>query len=138
MKTYILDACAIVALFNDEIGADVVDNLLVDATTNGICSLTINKYNLLEVYYGYLREDGEVFAEQQLANIKASCIRISDILTDDLFRHAAKLKTNYKISLADSIAVAQAVVDNAIIVTSDHHELDVVDQDGNVKFLWIR
>ena len=137
MKTYVLDACAIVALFNDEIGADVVDNLLVDAA-DGICSLTMNKYNLLEVYYGYLREDGEVFAEQQLANIKAACIQISDILTDDLFRHAAKLKANYKISLADSIAVAQAVVDNAIIVTSDHHELDAVDRDGKVKFLWIR
>ena len=49
MKTYVLDACAIVALFNDEIGANVVDNLLVDAA-NGLCSLTMNKYSLLEVY----------------------------------------------------------------------------------------
>ena len=85
-----------------------------------------------------MREDGEVFAEQQLANIKTACIQIFDILTDDLFKHAAKLKTRYKISLADSIAVAQAVVDNAILVTSDHHELDAVDRDGKVKFLWIR
>jgi hypothetical protein len=41
-------------------------------------------------------------------------------------------------SLADSMAVAQAVVDDAIVVTSDHHELDAVDRDGNIKFLWIR
>ena len=137
MNSYILDACAVVALFNDEIGADIVDNLLVDAG-NGLCSLSMNKYNLLEVYYGYLREDGEMFAEQQLANVLTARIQILDILTDDLFRQAAKLKANYKLSLADSIAVAQAVVSNAILVTSDHHELDSIDRDGKIKFLWIR
>ena len=85
-----------------------------------------------------MREDGEDFAEQQLNNILTSCIQIHDILTDDLFKNAAKLKAKYKISLADSIAVSQTVVNSAIIVTSDHHEFDAIDRDGTIKFLWIR
>jgi len=137
MKTYVWDACAIVALFNDEKGADVVDHLLVDAAA-GKCALTMNKFNLLEVYYGYLREDGDAFAEQQLALIKAISIRISDVFTDELLRQAGKLKAAYKISLADALAVAQAAVDDAVLVTCDHHELDAVDRDGKIQFLWIR
>ena len=41
MNTYVLDACAVVALFNDETGADIVDNLLVDAA-NGNCIIVMN------------------------------------------------------------------------------------------------
>jgi hypothetical protein len=41
-------------------------------------------------------------------------------------------------SLADSMAIAQTVVDNATLVTSDHHELDAIDQAGMVGFLWFR
>ena len=62
MKKYVLDACALVAYFNDEIGADVVEGLFIKAS-RGQCILLMNKYNLLEVYYGYLRDNGEAFAE---------------------------------------------------------------------------
>ena len=137
MKTYVLDACAIIALFNDEAGADIVDKLLVDAVKDD-CIVKINKYNLLEVYYGYLREDGEAFAEKQLAAIADSCIKIADIFSDELLRHAGKLKATYRISLADAILVAQAMIDNAILVTADHHELDAVEEKEKLRFLWIR
>ena len=52
-KRYVLDACAILALLKDEEGADVVDNLLLEAM-NGSAIVSINKYNLLEVYYGFM------------------------------------------------------------------------------------
>ena len=41
-------------------------------------------------------------------------------------------------SLADAMALAQAVDEQAILVTADHHELDVICVDGSVEFLWVR
>ena len=137
MKSYVLDTCALVAFFNDENGANIVENLLTEAT-GGNCTVTMNKYNLLEAYYGYLRADGEDFAETILSAVENSCIKIFDVLTDDLLRQAGKLKVAHKISLADSIVLAQATVDNSIVVTSDHHELDAVEKKGKIRFQWIR
>lgn len=137
MKKYVLDACALIAFLNDEPGADTVEALLKEAT-DGSCIVTMNKYNLLEVYYGYLKANGEEFAEKILKIVEDSFIKKSDVLTDSIFRQAGKLKASYKISLADALALAQAIVDDAIIVTSDHHELDTVERDGNIRFLWIR
>ena len=137
MKTYVLDACAIIALLNDEDGAEVVDNLIVDAA-HGRCSLVMNKFNLLEVYYGYFRDFGLPYAEQQLSHVRSMNLMIIDHLTDAIFRQTAKLKATYRISLADAVAIAQAMLDNATVVTCDHHELDAVDRDGRVSFLWIR
>jgi len=137
MTSYVLDTCALVAFFNDESGADIVENLLIKAA-NGYCTVTINKYNLLEAYYGYLRANGEDFAENILSAVENSCIRIFEVLTDDILRHAGKLKVAHKISLADAVALAQATVDNAIFVTSDHHELDSVEKAEAIQFCWIR
>jgi len=137
MKSFVLDTSALIAFLNDESGADVVESLFHEAS-NGDCVIIMNKYNLLEAYYGYLRANGEVFAENILKVVEDSNIMISDVLTNEIFRQAGKLKVNYKISLADSIALAQAAVDNAIIVTSDHHELDAVERDGKIQFLWVR
>ena len=137
MKQYVLDACALVAFFNDEEGADVVEKLLFDAL-NGQCHIIMNKYNLLEVYYGYFRANGEVFAENILSIVENSSIEIKDVLTDMLFKKAGKFKASYKMSLADAMALAQAFDEQAILVTTDHHELDVIDSDGLVEFIWVR
>jgi len=137
VKKYVLDTCALVAFFNDEKGADVVERLLNEATT-GDSAVTMNKYNLLETYYGYLRANGEDFAETIIKTVESSCIKISDVLTDEIFKQAGKLKVAFKISLADAIVLAQAKVDNAIIITSDHHELDEVESSTDIKFQWIR
>jgi len=53
-------------------------------------------------------------------------------------RQAGKLKIQYKISLADAMALAQACVETAYLITSDHHELDEVERDGRIFFCWIR
>jgi predicted nucleic acid-binding protein len=137
VNRFVLDTCALVAFFNDEQGADTVEFLFRSAI-NGDCSILINKYNLLEAYYGYLRANGEDFAENILKTVESSCIKISDVLTNDILRQAGKFKVKYRISLADAIALAQAAVEGATLVTSDHHELDVVESDANIVFLWIR
>jgi predicted nucleic acid-binding protein len=125
-------------LLNHEPGDDKVLELLQKADEKSI-RLLMNKVNLLEVYYGYLKVDGEAFAEQQLTHILSSNIEIIDVLSDDLMRQAGKLKRLHKrISLANAFVVAQTIICDDILVTTDHHELDVVDRSECVGFLWIR
>jgi predicted nucleic acid-binding protein len=135
---YVLDACAVIALLNGESGAENVAGLYEKADNNE-AELIMSKVNLLEVYYGYLKVDGETFAERQLTLIGSSRIRVIDVISDDIMRQVGKIKNIHrKISLADAFAVSQAILLDGILVTSDHHELDVVDQAGTAKFLWIR
>ena len=134
---YALDACALLALLKNENGAEIVENLLVEAAESGH-SVCMNKYTLLEVYYGFFREDGEAFAEKQLKAIHESPIAIVEILSDEVFRIAGRLKAKYKISLADAVVLGQGLADGATVVSSDHHELDAVEKGEKIPFLWIR
>ena len=86
----------------------------------------MNKINLLEVYYNLCRAYGENRADDFVKEINESFIIINHNITDDIFKTAGKLKAEYKVSLADSIALAQAVVINGTLITSDHHEFDVI------------
>jgi hypothetical protein len=42
-----------------------------------------------------------------------------------------------KISLADSIALSTAYLLKGM-VTSDHHEFDIIEQKEKISFCWIR
>jgi predicted nucleic acid-binding protein len=137
MKKYVLDACALTALFQKEQGSDIIESLLIEAGS-GDCSVSMNVVNLLEVYYGYLRADGEDYAERHLAAVQSSCIEIHETINAELLRQAGKLKTTHTMSLADSILLAQTKLSGATVVTSDHHELDAVSDAGLVSFLWFR
>jgi predicted nucleic acid-binding protein len=54
-------------------------------------------------------------------------------------KEAARIKTTYKISIADSIVLAETSVSGGTVITADHHEMDKVEQnESSVKFLWIR
>lgn len=136
-EAYILDACAILTLLKNENGADVVDSILVEAK-NDNCAVSVNKINLLEVYYGFYREDGKEFADRQIRAIRESVIKIIDEISDEVFVEAGRLKATYKISVADSIASAQTLVSDGILLTSDHHEFDAVEKMENIRFGWIR
>ncbi|MCL1997289.1 MAG: type II toxin-antitoxin system VapC family toxin [Turicibacter sp.] len=134
---YVMDACALLAFFNDEIGADLVDNILTQAN-GGTAKITMHNLNLLEVYYDTYRKYGEERAEREFETILQLPITINTEITKTLFKKAGRLKATYKISLADSIAVAQAAILGAKLLTSDHHELDVVEEKEPIEIVWIR
>jgi PIN domain nuclease of toxin-antitoxin system len=136
-KIYILDACAVIAFLKDETGADAVENILFQAQDN-LCGVIMNKINLLEVYYGFYYSDGKDYALKQLKNIMEMPVKFIDILSNATFYEAGRLKANYKISLADSILLAESIVNGFVVVSSDHHEFDIVEQNENIKFLWFR
>ena len=57
----------------------------------------------------------------------------------DVLIEAGRIKSDFRrLSLADSVALAEASVCNGILVTADHHEMDKLDKQGVVRFLWIR
>jgi predicted nucleic acid-binding protein len=135
-QCYILDACALIAALTNEPGADVVADILQQAA-NGTEILS-NKINLLEVYYDVFRRCGKATAEQVVEEIKRSPVRIISEISDVVFAEAGRLKARYKISLADAIALAETSTSGGALVTSDHHEFDVIEKEENIVFVWIR
>jgi predicted nucleic acid-binding protein len=138
MQNYVLDACALLALFNDERGADIIEGLLDQARNNEI-TLTMNAANLIEVYYDQIRKLGTERADAIIQDIYDTFpITIIETLNPDIVREAARFKASGKMSFADTILVATAVYTGATVVTCDHVELEPVEKQGIVPFLWIR
>jgi len=134
---YILDACALLAVLSNEPGADMVIEVIKKAASGEVI-LTISKVNLLEIYYGLFRVYGKAHADAFLGEAKRSPITINHQLSDEVLIEAGRLKATYKMSLADSIALAEASVSGGTLLTADHHEFDAVEKKESIAFLWIR
>jgi predicted nucleic acid-binding protein len=53
-------------------------------------------------------------------------------------KEAARFKLAFKMSVADSFALATAKLEDVTLITADHHEFDPIDEAGEIEFLWIR
>ena len=137
MDKFVLDACALLSFIYNEPGCDVVQKALEQADSGSI-KLYMNKLNLLEVFYDIRRSKGMDVAENYYSVVLDSSIYLIDGIADDVFREAGRLKTQYRMSLADAVALGQASALGASILTSDHHEFDTVEQNEGIKFTWIR
>ena len=138
MDEYILDACTLIAYYTNEKGADVVQDIISKAYFEK-SNVSISNINLLEVFYDVYKTQGEVEAKNFLHDIVNSPIRIIETIERQAFIEAGRLKANYRISLADSIFLAEVLTnENCIGVTADHHEFDVVKEKENVNLLFIR
>jgi len=134
---YILDACALIAYFNDEKGSDIVFEC-IQGLINGTVILLMHKINLLEVYYNFYKELGKTQADEMFIDVITSGIFIIDNITDTVLTTAGHLKSLYKISLGDAVLLAQAYTSGATVLTCDHHEFDAVSIVESIVFKWIR
>jgi predicted nucleic acid-binding protein len=134
---YVFDACSLISVLSNEKGADVVKSLLQKAV-NGEIKILMHKVNFLEVYYYIYKRYNESVAQNLLKDIKISPIKLNNEITDDILIKAGRLKSLYKMSLADSIGLAEAVINGGYFVTADHHELDMVEKKEHLNMLWIR
>ena len=137
MSRYVLDACALLAYLQKEQGANTVSSIL-NAAEKGTATITMHIFNLLEVYYKIYRAQGKERANFILAELKKRPLLINSEISDELFTEAGRLKAAYKISIADCVALAQASILNAELLTSDHHEYDAVEKSEPIRFHWIR
>jgi len=76
-------------------------------------------------------------SNEEGSDMASSTIIVSEI-TKEIFAEAGRLKANYRISLADAFVLAQTKVTEGILLTSDHHEFDVIEANEPIRFLWIR
>jgi PIN domain nuclease of toxin-antitoxin system len=136
VQRFVLDACALIAYLNDEIGADVVERLFEDARENRV-QLLVASVNVYEVFYDCLKRD-EARALQLVNDVYGLPITVIETLDRPLMYAAGWFKVTYRVSLADSIALALAQQSSAHLVSSDHHELDPIEHDGKMRFQWIR
>ena len=136
-KIYVFDACSLIALLTNEEGADVVKDLLQKALDAEI-KVIIHKINFFEVYYDTYKTYGEEKALKLLEDIKVTPMKINSEITDDILVKAGRLKSLYKISLADSIGLAESMINNGHFVTADHHELEVIQEKENINIFWFR
>lgn len=119
----IFDACAIIAFFRDETGADIVEKYLF----NDQYYCMIHSINICEVYYDFWRSDGESFAENLVKDLQNTGVQIRSDLTGDFWRQVAKYKATIKrISLADCFALTLVNREDGILVTSDRKEFEPV------------
>ena len=133
---FVLDACALISVARNEEGANIVADVY-DRANKGEAKLLINRINLLEVYYDFYRYKGKKYADDFVKMVKHSEVRISEF-DEIIFAQAGRLKAAYKISLADSIALAQTLVVDGALLTCDHHEFDIIAGKENIRFAWIR
>ena len=134
MSGYVLDACALVALFNGEAGKEVLER----AFTSGQ-PLRIAAVNALEVAYDAIRRQQNAGAANEvLGLLEKLSVEIIWTLTPTALVRAAEFKSRGRLSLADSIALAVAVEHDARLITADHHEFDVFEKNGLDIFVWIR
>jgi PIN domain nuclease of toxin-antitoxin system len=132
-----MDACALIASVAGERGSENVHKMLNAAFDRDIV-IIMNKITVLEVYYDIYRTYSKENAVKFLNDIKSIPIEINSEITDDLLKEAGRFKVTYKISLADSIVLAEAKINNASIITADHHEFNIIEQSEDIDFFWIR
>jgi len=137
MKTYVLDACSLIAYINDEKGAEVTDSLIRNSR-KGKCEIYMHQLNYLEVYIDIARTSNIKQAEKLRELISDLNIHIAYDLSEKIVKEAAILKAKFKISLADSVLLAFAKTSKAEVVSSDNHEFDIIESATKIKFKWIR
>ncbi len=117
MKRYVLDSYALIAYFEDEVGADRVAQVLrelIKGQAKGFMSVV----NWGELYYNTMREQGVSEAEKVILQLDKFPIQIVDV-NRELAYEAAKLKGEFRIAYADCFAVALSMKLNADLVTGD-------------------
>jgi len=100
-------------------------------------SVFMSPVNLTEVYYDRIKVAGLEKAKQIYEWIKTAII-IPEVITDIINLEAGRLKSLYKISLGDSYGLSTALALGGTFVTADHHELEEVERNEAIPFLWIR
>jgi len=124
MSRYLLDTSALLALRDNEAGADAVAALLYgslrgDDTACFGCFIT-----QMELLYRVWRDEGE--AAGRLAYEQCRALPITWVFPDaPLLEKAAELKATQSLSLADAWIAATAIAQGATLVHKDP-ELEVV------------
>lgn len=137
MRAYVADACALIAYLFDEEGASLFESLLLKARNKDI-DMIMHVANLGEVYYDIVKRNDAATAQETYKEVKQLPIRFEDRISDQMVYKMGEVKTSFRISYADAFVVAQAILSDAELLTTDHKEFEPLEQAGIVKIKWLR
>jgi predicted nucleic acid-binding protein len=132
LKTYVLDANAILDYVQDGPGAATMERVLREAFRRD-AALMISVINLGEAFYWLWRNKGEEKARQTIDDLALLPLQIIPVDLPQALK-AGELKALHKIPYADGIAAALAVAQDATLVTSDR---DFEKFGRRIPILWL-
>jgi len=116
-RRYVLDSTAFLTMFEDEEGADTVQDLL-ERANRGEIFVFVSFVTFTEVFYISIRRKGEEEGFRRMGLMNALPVtRIES--SKELSLTAGRLKASYKISFADAWVAATAIFYDAILVHKD-------------------
>lgn len=129
-ERYVLDSSAFLALFEDEEGAETVQELLRRAGTGEII-IFVSFASFAELFYITYREDGPEEAQRRMGFMdRLVTTRVES--SPELGLIAGRLKATYRISFADAWIAATAILYDAILVHKDPEFKQVVEDSVKV------
>ena len=135
MKKIVFDSFALIALFRQEKGYELVRDLLVKMA-NDESEGYITAVNVGEIYYMISRKSNIKNAETAIAAVKQMPITIVE---PDLKMclDAAAIKAKYSLSYADAFAAALTIAKKAVLITSDDEFDSLLKEPGfKVKYIF--
>ncbi len=131
---YVIDACSLIAYLRGEEGEEKFRALLKSQRTERF----IHAVNLGEVYYDSIRYAGLSEARNLIDEILRLPITVVWELDMPFLEKVGHYKTAYRVSYADCFVLALAEQEQAMVVSTDHHEFDAVDKAKVLNFYWLR
>ncbi|AEB07952.1 type II toxin-antitoxin system VapC family toxin [Desulfobacca acetoxidans] len=129
---YVLDSCALLALAEDELGAQTVADIILDEKAE----LYLSAVNLGEAYYIVLQRRGEEAAAAFVQGVRQEDKLTIAEATWPRVKAAARIKAGGGLSYADTFGLGLAQELGACLVTGDP-ELQVAATKIDVELLWI-
>ncbi len=125
-SSYVFDSYALLALLENETGADLVAGIIQDQEAD----IFISMINLGEVYYLLLRRSGIEMAEKVMESVALDdSITVADASWERI-KTAASVKAGGGLSYADAFAVTLAKELKAPLLTGDPEIIARADNSG--------
>jgi predicted nucleic acid-binding protein len=112
-NSYLLDTSAVITFFDNKPGAERVEEVLINE--NVLLPWPV----LFEVYYIIHREKGQDEADNLLPSLKDLTTSIIWDVHEPFVLNAARIKAQYRLSVADALIIAYAFQNDAILLHKD-------------------
>lgn len=132
MKTYILDASALLDFFEDGPGASRVEQIF-SAAHRQENTVSVSVVNWGEVFYNLWQHHGEERARTGIGRLSRLPIEVVPVDEEQALK-AGEIKALHKISFVDCMAAALAELRSSTLVTSDR---DFQKLGRRIQVLWL-
>lgn len=132
MRSYVLDASAVLDLLENGPGAERVEQILA-AADKQVNAVSMSVLNWGEVFYNVWQHHGEEAARSAIAELSRLPIEIVAVDQEQALK-AGEIKALHKLSFVDCIAISLAELRNSTLVTADR---DFQKVGRRIQVLWL-